>query len=88
MWIDPHARKLAWHQNPDCKDIYEIRFKAHGVQQRPLGYFGPHLGIFTVVLWATHKGNQWRPKGFCRIAKQRWQNVQNHGASIREIEID
>ncbi len=88
MWVNPHARRLAWHVNPDCKDIYEIRFKANNAQQRPMGYFGPCPGIFTIVLWATHKGKHWSPRGFCRIARERWQAIQNGTAKSLEVEID
>ncbi len=86
-WNDPHARMLASRHDPDCKNIYEIRFKANGVQQRPMGYFGPRNNEFTIVLWATHKDDKWDPSNFCELAKRRWKLVTD-GGETREIEID
>jgi len=88
MWTVPHAKKLSAGTQPECKDIYEIRFKANNVQQRPLGYFGPDSETFTVVLWATHKGRQWTPKDFCRIASERWASIKAGTAGTAEVEID
>lgn len=88
MWTLPHARKLAWQSDSNCKGLYEIRFKANGLQQRPMGYFGPHPGIFTFVVWATHKGSHWKPREFCRIAKERWQEIQASAAEIRPVQFD
>lgn len=88
MWRDPYAKRLSAENDPQCKDIYEIRFKAQRVQQRPLGYFGPEPDIFTIVLWVTHKGKQWIPREYCRIARERWAKVRNGELHAREVEID
>jgi len=87
-WRDPHAKRLSPDRDPKCKDIYEIRFKANRVEQRPLGYFGPEIDIFTIVLWATHKGRQWKPREYCRIANERWDEFRRGEIEAREIEID
>ncbi|WP_354676775.1 hypothetical protein [Cupriavidus plantarum] len=88
MWRDPHAKKLSWEYDDDCKDIYEIRFKARSVQQRPMGYFGPQPGQFTIVIWVTHKGEQYDPRNFAHVAKQRWADVCEGRAAVAAIEID
>lgn len=88
MWVSPQAKKLSSKNNSDCKDIYEIRFKAKNVQQRPLGFFGPDDDVFTIVLWATHKGKQWDPKEYCSIAKARYEDVKNGRVKNIEIKID
>ncbi len=88
MWRSPQAKRLSAEHDPQCKDIYEIRFKARRVEQRPLGYFGPGAGVFTIVLWATHKGSQWKPKDYCRIAREKWLHLQQHGGRTRQIEVD
>jgi|GEM_PF-3894820 len=88
MWRDPRAKQLSSARDEDCRDIYEIRFKANGIQQRPLGFSGPREGEFTVVLWATHKGKKWLPREKCRIAKERWQAVCSAASKTLEIEID
>lgn len=88
MWLEPGAKRLGSATDKDCKDVYEIRFKANNIQQRPLGFFGPGPSQFTVVLWATHKGNQWVPKEKCRIAKERYQSIVDGKSTIAKIEID
>jgi hypothetical protein len=43
--------------------IGEVRFKADGVQQRPLGFRGPGgADVFTLVFPATEKGDKFIPK--------------------------
>jgi len=88
MWRDPHAKKMSWEYDDDCKDLYEIRFKANGVQQRPMGYFGPKPGEFTIVVWVTHKGSQYKPSNFAKLAVARWSDVKSGAARTEEIEID
>lgn len=88
MWVDPHAKKLDWKIDDNCKGIYEIRFKAHDLQQRPMGYFGPNSGEFTIVIWVTHKGKQYSTSNFCEVARTRWDAVRGGTATIAAIEID
>lgn len=38
-WRRPHAAKLS--KCSEFRDFFEIRLFANGVQQRPIGYFGP-----------------------------------------------
>jgi hypothetical protein len=40
----------------------EIRFKAEGVQQRPLGFRGPEPDVFTLLYLAREKNDQFVPK--------------------------
>ncbi|WP_429344061.1 hypothetical protein [Paraburkholderia sp. GAS42] len=87
-WHDPHAKKLDSSRDHDCKDIYEVRFKANGIQHRPMGYFGPAADEFTIVIWATHKGSQYDPSNFCERAKRRWDEHRAGGCTTQEIEID
>ena len=88
MWRDPYAKKLSGSRDDDCRNLYEIRFKANNVQQRPMGYFGPRDNEFTVVVWVTHKGSQYSTTEFCRIAKERWGAVCSGAAKTSEVEID
>lgn len=87
MWRDPHAKKLSWECDEDCKDIYEIRFKSNNLQQRPMGYFGPGSDEFTVVIWVTHKERH-SVSNFCAKAKQRWADVRAGRVATKEVEID
>jgi hypothetical protein len=67
-WVRPKASKLAG--NP-CRHFYEIRIKANNTQHRPLGYFGPGDGRFTIVFCATEKDKKFVPKDACEQAKKR-----------------
>lgn len=88
MWRDPYAKKLSWENDRDCKNLYEIRFKAQSVQQRPMGYFGTDVDQFTIVVWVTHKGSQYEPRQFCRIGRERWEQITSGCCATVEIEID
>lgn len=86
-WKAPHSKLLKSDRDNDCKEIYEIRFKANNVQQRPLGYF-IEPNFFVVVLWATHKDKAWAPRNYCNISSGRKKAINNGCALIAEIEID
>lgn len=88
MWVEPDAKKLSWTQQTACKGIYEIRFKANNVQQRPMGYFDAAGRRFVIVVWVTHKGNQYDPKNYCQIAQRRWQSIRDGLESTSAIEVD
>ena len=65
-WREPHVKNL----KGECYGLTEIRFKADGVQQRPLGYqSGPNE--FTILFWATEKGNKFIPLSACKKALAR-----------------
>lgn len=72
-WVRPKASTL---KGDDCKGLYEIRFKADRRQIRPLGYFGPSQGEFTILICATEKGDNFVPKDACKRAKERLNNVE------------
>lgn len=66
-WKYPHTEKLTG----ECDGLVEIRFKADEVQQRPLGYFGPDRGQFTILIWAIEKNDRFEPRRACSIAQKR-----------------
>src|SRR5260370_40295690 len=47
-WTEPYAKRL----KGECAGLVEIRFQADRVQHRPLGWFGPSPGEFTILLCA------------------------------------
>jgi hypothetical protein len=59
----------------DAAGLREIRFKADGVQQRPIGFRSGELE-FTLLLWAQHWGAKWRPSQAFEIAQKRKDEVQ------------
>jgi len=68
-WIRPRAHRMT--KCDEFRDFFEIRFKANNVQQRPIGYFGPGANDFTILIWATEKGNKLIPEEWCSIANRR-----------------
>ncbi|MBN9476156.1 MAG: hypothetical protein J0H72_19050 [Burkholderiales bacterium] len=71
-WRRPKAAKLT--RPNGYNDFFEIRFMSDRVQQRPIGYFGPGQNTFTVLLWATEKG-QLLPRDWHGIATRRREEI-------------
>jgi hypothetical protein len=65
-WHEGYFKKLAG----ECEGLWEIRFKADRVQQRPLGF---HISDteFVILFWATEKGNKFVPASACATALTR-----------------
>ncbi len=82
-WHEPRARKLGGH-----KGLYEIRFKAGQVQQRPIGFFGPGSDEFTILVWATHKQNVYKPAKALDTAAARRKAVLEGAATTSPLTID
>lgn|GEM_PF-1842310 len=74
-WRRPKAAKLSKTQG--YRDYFEIRFMADQVQQRPIGYFGPESGVFTILLWATEKGGTLRPADWYDKAERRRARIES-----------
>ena len=81
-WNRPQAAKLKGYD-----DLYEIRFKANDVQVRPLGTFGPGPLDFTIVLWATKKGDDYKPRAALDTASKRCKQVREGKAAIAPLAI-
>jgi hypothetical protein len=58
----------------ECAGLGEIRFKADGVQQRPIG-FRSGAAEFTILLWAREKGDKFIPRDSCTKAQKRKNKV-------------
>lgn len=70
-WREPLAKKLE-----NANGIIEIRFKAGGVQQRPLGFYGPNRMQFTILVCAIEKNNRFVPPDAIAIAENRKAEVE------------
>jgi hypothetical protein len=75
-----------WHSDY-CKalsgsgdGLFEVRFKANGVMQRPLGFFSS-VNEFTLLFWAIEKGNRFIPKSACETA-QTWKRHAEQNRSL------
>lgn len=77
-WRDPLAKQL----HGVCSGLVEVRFKAGGVQQRPIGFFsGDHE--FILLFWATEKGGKFVPKSACETAN-RWKLESINNRSVTD----
>ena len=72
-WQPPFFRWLE-------RGIGEMRFKAAGVQQRPLGFRGPGENVFTIVFCATERGNKFVPRDAIQRAVDRKREIDSDAA--------
>ena len=66
-WGRPYSEKLKGKYN----QIYEIIITWNKNQYRPLGFFGPNQGDFTLLVGAKEKGSKFEPKKAPAIADDR-----------------
>ena len=85
-WRRPHAAKLT--KCKEFRDFFEIRLFADSVQQRPIGYFGPNPNEFTILIWATEKGGQLIPKGWCKKANRLRKEIIDGTGSVPELLLE
>lgn len=85
-WQRPHAAKMS--KCEEFRDFFEIRFKANNLQQRPIGYFGPGENDFTILIWATEKGNKLIPEEWCKKANRFRNEIINGTAQAISLKLD
>jgi hypothetical protein len=73
-WHEGYCKKL----EGECDGLFEIRFQADKVQQRPLGFFLGD-GSFVILFWATEKNDRFDPRAACEIALRRKRGVLADG---------
>lgn len=61
----------------DCHPLGEIRFKALGVQFRPLGFRGPGPRTFTLTYPATEQSDRFVPQNACALALSKKLEIEN-----------
>ncbi|MCY0389602.1 hypothetical protein OVY01_20865 [Robbsia sp. Bb-Pol-6] len=79
-WVRDAAAKLTPEKKNGFRDFYEFRFFEGQLQQRPIGFFGPVPGVFTLLIWATEKGNQFIPVEALATCEKRMNSILS-GAS-------
>jgi hypothetical protein len=74
QWHEGYFKKLSG----PCEGLWEIRFEADNIQQRPLGF---HISEseFLILFWAREKGDKFVPKKACEIALKRKTEVLANG---------
>jgi len=73
-WHEGYFKKLSGL----CDGLWEIRFEADNVQQRPLG-FHVSENEFVILFWAREKGGKFVPKKACEIALKRKDELLKNG---------
>ena len=76
--------ELAKQLHGSCSGLVEIRFKADNVQQRPLGYRSGETE-FTILFWATERGNRFVPASACEKALERKKKIIDREASTNAL---
>jgi hypothetical protein len=66
------------------RGLYEIRFQVRNVLYRPLGFFGPGRGHFTLLMPAREQGNQFIPRNALETARERMRIVMSDRGRICE----
>ena len=66
-WVRPEFDQLGGRY----RDLGELRFKVGNVQYRPLGFFGPARGEFTILAGASKKGSVYDPRDALETARKR-----------------
>jgi phage-related protein len=79
-------RPLYANLEHDGDGIGEIRFKAGGLQYRPLGFHLSAIQRFVLVVPATKKADQWTPSNAIALAQRRKAEVVVDGG--RALELD
>ena len=82
-WHEPQAKKLKGVEN-----VYEIRFKAGNLQYRPLGYFGPGEGEFTILVWAYKKQGVYTPAQAIDTAGKRRKLLDKREAKCVSLQVN
>lgn len=73
-------RPLPWPlvlSKPLEQGISELRFQVNRILYRPLGFFGPDNGEFTLVMPAREQGDEFIPRNALQTAIERKNVVQN-----------
>ena len=62
----------------EYRALGKFRLKVQNVQHRPLGYFGPGLKTYTLLVWATERDGDYAPPGVRDTALRRMKMVENN----------
>ncbi|WP_340121299.1 hypothetical protein [Methylobacter svalbardensis] len=85
-WRRPHAHKMS--KCKEFRNFFETRFFANRLQQRPIGYFGPEENDFTILIWATEKGNKLNPENWCGKSNRRREEIINGNAKAKCLKLE
>jgi len=80
-WEPNYAKKIHGYDG-----IYEIRIRFENVEFRPLGFFGPHPNVFTLLIGAVEKDSNFRPRNAPEVAASRRKLISSNWSLIHEYE--
>jgi hypothetical protein len=80
----PQVGKLGRKHGEDCKGLYEFVVKFGNVQYRPIFFYGPDSARrqITILAGAKERDGKFEPRGICKIALNRMNEVK---ANIRQV---
>ncbi len=82
----PYVAALHDKKGEPCAGLSEIRLDCDGNAYRPLGYYGPGPGEFTLLVGAREKGGRLEPRGACTQATNRKALIEAEEGHIRDHE--
>ena len=73
-----------------CDGLWEIRMKCkvQKIQWRPIGFYGPGKGQFTVVYVSRMQNNEFDPPSTCKTAQSRRKQVEANAALSEELSYE
>ena len=78
LWERPKFAPVTGHGG-----LGKLRFKANRIQYRPIGYFGPKAGQFTLLIGAEERNRRWVPRDAPNQASNRRAIVEADNHRIR-----
>jgi hypothetical protein len=70
------------------RELGKLRFKAGNAQHRPLGFFGPGVSEFTLLIWATERDGKYHPPGVRYTALERMNRIKDGKAQVYEFDFE
>jgi hypothetical protein len=70
------------------RELGKLRFKAGNAQHRPLGFFGPGVSEFTLLIWATERDGKYHPPGVRDTALERMNRIKDGKAQVYEFDFE
>jgi hypothetical protein len=78
LWERPKFAPVAGYAG-----LGKLRFKANRIQYRPIGFFGPRVGQFTLLIGAEERGGRWNPRDAPTQALGRKSTVEADNQRVR-----
>jgi hypothetical protein len=68
------------------RGLGKLLFKTPEAQHRPLGFFGPRPGCFTLLVWATERDGEFDPPNVLKTALDRMNRIKENPGLARDCD--